>query len=207
MKYKDWSSDFEIGIGAIDDDHKNLFDLIRQLGDQISQGRGPGRISATINALMLYVDEHFEREERFMLRAGYPDFDAHKKQHNMFRDSVVALQSFHTENPEDVDAQKIVLFLEEWLLHHILEIDVQYKPYLTGEKAGNPDLLAKAKDTVKTHNVQISCPADQENYVKHFMTLISEGSEEGVLVKAAVEKITNVQKTRRKTKAKQLFGK
>lgn len=206
MNYKEWSVDFEVGIGAIDQDHQTLFNAIRQLGEKINAGRGAGRIKATINSLLLYVDEHFEREERFMLRAGYPGYDSHKIEHDRFRDSIFSLRDFHEMNPEGVDAQKIVSFLEEWLLNHILKIDVLYAPYLIGEKQGDPKILEKGQEEKHIENIQIACPADKEEHVKDFISLISHRTEEGVLVEAAVEKITQVQKTRREKKAKLLFG-
>ena len=91
MKFRNWSADFEIGISAIDTDHQMLFNTIKQLGEHISEAQNPERISATINSLLLYVDEHFEREERFLRRAGYPGFAAHKMEHDRFRDSIFSL--------------------------------------------------------------------------------------------------------------------
>lgn len=207
MEFKEWSQEFEIGIGAIDSDHQTLFNTIRQLGEHIHQDRGEGRIKATIHALQLYVDEHFEREERFMIRAGYPDYVAHRKEHDSFRDAIVSLKDFHEQSPTGIDAQKIVSFLEDWLLHHILQIDVQYKPYLLGEKEGDPTITQRYQANAAAQMVQISCPADQEQHVRHFIRLITEGSEEGMLVDQAVEKISRMQKSRREKKASELFGK
>jgi len=168
MQFKEWSGEFELGISVIDEDHQTLFRAIRQLGEQIAQKKNSGVIEATINSLTLYIEEHFEREERFMMRAGYPDYDAHKKQHDDFRDSVVSLKNFHAEHPEEVDAQKIVTFLEEWLLSHIAKVDRAYEPYLTGEKQGNAEIRQRAKDESSNVMVNITCPADKEDHVRHF---------------------------------------
>lgn len=207
MKFKEWSQEFEIGIGAIDQDHQTLFNTIRQLGEHIKEARREGRVKATIHALQLYVDEHFEREERFMIRAGYPDYVAHRKEHNSFRDAIASLKDFHEKSPSEIDAQKIVSFLEDWLLHHILQIDVQYKPYLLGEKEGDPTITQCYQANAAAQTIQIPCPVDREQHVRHFIQLISEGSEEGMLVDQAVEKITRLQKVRREKKASELFGK
>ncbi|NVK18645.1 MAG: hemerythrin family protein [Methylocystaceae bacterium] len=207
MKFQEWSKEFEIGIGAIDKDHQTLFNTIRQLGEHIHEDRGDGRIKATINALLLYVDEHFEREERFMIRAGYPDFVAHKQEHDRFRDVIMSLRDFHDKNPAAIDAQKIVSFLEEWLLHHILKVDNHYKPYLNGEKEGDHTITQTFQVNASAHIIQLPCPADKEEHVRHFLKLISENTEEGLLIDQAVEKITRMQQTRREKKARELFGK
>lgn len=202
MKFLDWSAEFKIGIGAIDADHQMLFNAIKELGEQISKGRGPGRISATINSLLLYVDEHFEREERFLRRANYPEYSAHKKEHDLFRDSIFSLRDYHKNNPNDIDAQKVVKFLEDWLLNHILKVDRAYAPYLLGHKKADihtPDHQSDLK-------VELSCPTHKQGSVEHFIKLISEGSEEANLIEAAVEKITQIQKNRRELQAKKIFG-
>jgi len=207
MKFQEWSKEFETGIGAIDQDHQMLFNSIRQLGEHIHEERGEGRIKATINALLLYVDEHFEREERFMIRAGYPDFVSHKQEHDRFRDVILSLRDFHDQHPGDIDAQKIVSFLEDWLLNHILKVDSLYKPYLNGEKPGDPKVTQSYQAKASAHMVQVPCPVEKEEHVRHFIKLITESTEEGALIDQAVEKITTMQKTRREKKARELFGK
>lgn len=206
MNYKEWSQDFELGISVIDEDHQMLFRTIRQIGEQIAEKRNAGVIEATIKSLGLYIEEHFDREERFMLRAGYPDFDEHKKQHDDFRDSVISLREFHAQHPEEVDAQKIVSFLEDWLLNHIAKVDRGYAPYVLGEKDGDPTISQRMKEKNSKTYVNVSCPSDKEEQVRHFITLINDASEEGQLVEAAVEKITDTQIVRRNNKARKLFG-
>ncbi len=205
MQFKEWSSDFDLGIGVIDKDHQNLFKTIHQLGDEITAANEASVISASIHSLLLYIDEHFDREERFMIQAGYPDFEAHKKEHDDFRDAIYSLNDFHKSNPDGIDAQKIVSFLVEWLLHHIAKVDKAYAPYLLGEKDGDPEIRKRFSNT-KISTVQITCPADKAEHVNHFLTLINDASEEGELIEMAVEKIVKTQQIRRTNKAKKLFG-
>jgi len=206
MKFQDWSKDFEVGIASIDKDHQTLFNSIKQLGEHISAQNGSEPIKATLNSLLLYVDEHFEKEERFLIGAGYPDFIAHKKEHDAFRDSIFSLRDYYTHNHDAVDAQKVVTFLESWLLNHILKVDKAYTPYLMGDKKGDPQLQEKLAKQLPGKTIQLSCPADKKEHVEHFINLIREGGEEGVLIEAAVEKITALQNTRREKQAKKLFG-
>ncbi|WP_135081230.1 hemerythrin family protein [Terasakiella sp. SH-1] len=207
MQLKEWPAEFDLGIGPIDDDHQMLFRTIQQLGQNIAENRDPNIIAATIMSLSLYVDEHFEREERFLLRAGYPEYDAHKTAHDEFRDSIMSLRHYHQEHSDDVDADKIVAFLEKWLLDHIAKVDRAYEPYLTGATEGDPKIRQRLKYEERSKAmVQITCPADKEQYVRHFVDLISDGSHEGVMIEAAVESVTIKQMARREAKAKRLFG-
>lgn len=207
MKFKDWSTEFETGIASIDSDHQTLFNAIRTLGTRIEKGHGKEQIDATIESLLLYVDEHFQREERFLRQAGYPDFFSHKATHDKFRDTIFSLRDFHNHFPADVDGQKIVSFLENWLLNHILKTDKAYVPYLNGEKSGDDALKTQLANLQPSKKVKLDCPADIVPQVEHFMSLLTEGSQEGKLLEAAVEKVTQTQSKRRDAQAKKLFGK
>lgn len=206
MNYTQWSSDFETGFSAIDKDHRGLFETIQKLGQDIQAQKGQKDIRATIDSLLLYVAEHFEREERFMLRAGYPDFLNHKKAHDAFTDTVYSLRDFHNATPEAIDAQKIVSFLENWLIDHILKIDKQYEDYLSGKKIGDPDIQYKVHDQVVTENFTLNCTKEQFDLVTQFMSLLQTDSTESDIVRTAVAKVSDTQGKRRMQQAQKLFG-
>jgi len=206
MSSTQWSSEYETGFSAIDKDHRGLFDTIQKLGRDIDAQKEEKDISATLESLLLYVSEHFEREERFMLRAGFPYFIAHKKAHDRFTDTIYALRDFHTNAPHDVHAGKIVSFLESWLINHILKVDKQYEDYLNGQKAGDPDLENKIHDHVALEAFTVNCTKDQFDLVSQFISLLQTDSSESEIVKTAVSKVSETQKSRRMEHAKRIFG-
>lgn len=71
MQIVKWSDDFKIGEAEIDKEHWGLFALINELGDRRAQGAIQASIESTIEALVDYIDVHFEHEERLLQEANY----------------------------------------------------------------------------------------------------------------------------------------
>lgn len=129
MAIIEWSDDFKIGEEEIDKEHWGLFALIHDLGDKLTQGAAEPSISATMEALVAYVDVHFEHEERQMQAAGYPAFAAHKKAHEVLARRVAAFQEDLQRAPEDFDFNVLMEFLSNWLSQHILKLDMDYAAF------------------------------------------------------------------------------
>ena len=76
-----WSDEYSVGVKQIDDQHKNLVDLINRLFDAMSLGKGKEVLGGVFDELKKYTIIHFQTEERLMVVYGYPDYEAHKKSH------------------------------------------------------------------------------------------------------------------------------
>jgi hemerythrin-like metal-binding protein len=73
---------------------------------------------------------YFTTEEKYLGQVNYPDFEAHKKEHEAFVSEVVKQLKSFEENQNDPVA--LVDFLKNWLLNHIAVMDKKYAPYLAG---------------------------------------------------------------------------
>ena len=136
MAFLEWSDDYMVGIGAIDHDHKVLFILINRLHDEIKGSRGEDAVGEALDGLIQYVDTHFAREEQFMDECGYPDLVKHAKKHRKLASTVHSLKTLFDDDPEQLSSGRILGFLKNWLVNHILKSDMDYVPYMTGEKKG-----------------------------------------------------------------------
>ena len=87
-----------------------------------------------IGTLGAYIAEHFDREERFMRRAGYPGFAEHKRRHDELTAQVRALDTLYEREPDSVDPEKLLAFLKDWLVKHIMGDDQAFVPYLKPEE-------------------------------------------------------------------------
>ena len=77
----EWSSKIEVGLPAIDAQHRQLFDLAATFsgdGDQI-------RVLKSLAMLTEYVKVHFREEEEMMAACHYPRLAAHRLLHGEFR--------------------------------------------------------------------------------------------------------------------------
>ncbi len=74
-----WTKSLVSGIPGIDKQHKELVDKINELLDATRSRKGKEEIVSIFEFLSVYVQEHFEDEERLLLKYNYPKFDEHKK--------------------------------------------------------------------------------------------------------------------------------
>ena len=163
-----WSTEFETGIKAIDNDHKALFEEINQLAVALIEQASDEEVVQAINCLESYVHEHFSREEVFMIQAGYPGTEEHIKKHRALTRKVGLLRKLHEDETATIDPQKFVKFLSNWLSSHILKVDMAYLPYLQGEASGRDENLSE-----KLHEVNIHVPENKRKTVEDFMQIIS----------------------------------
>jgi hemerythrin len=127
-----WDETFKVGVAEIDEQHKNLVRLINDLHSGMTQGQGKSVIGKILNDLFAYTATHFNTEEFYFGKLGYPDSAPHKQEHAAFVAKVVAFK-------QDFDAGKIGLsisvmtFLRDWLKGHIKGSDKKYGPFFNSK--------------------------------------------------------------------------
>ena len=125
-----WDNAFSVGFEPIDDQHKELVNMVNELFDSCKQGGAVAdkAFLQTVNKAANYAREHFSAEEKYMVQAGFPKLAEHRKLHDDFLNTVMqTIQDFKAGKIAPVELAK---FLKKWLLTHIAESDKQYAPYL-----------------------------------------------------------------------------
>ena len=134
MEFVEWTEQYSVGNPLVDAYHHIFFQMVDEfrtaLGEQSSQA-----MEERIGFLVDYTLMHFDSEEKLMEKAGYPDLEPHKEQHHQFRDQMLALQAKYRADPGAVEAEQVLLLVQDWFAHHILGTDMQFKPYLGEPKA------------------------------------------------------------------------
>ena len=128
-KFVEWNDDLSVGIESIDNDHKKLLSLINNLQTAVLYPTGESFERQALDEVIEYTRYHFQREEKMMLENGYPDYEAHKQQHE---DMIARIGGFLEAYEKDREAtvDELVAFLKDWLIKHIAGTDQQYSPYL-----------------------------------------------------------------------------
>jgi len=130
----EWKNDFATGIGSIDAQHQSLFAIGRELYSAMSEGQGKAVLGRILDRLVQYTTVHFAHEERLMKLHSYPDFAAHKAQHDALVKQVLALQAEFQAGRATL-AVPVLQFLKEWLEKHIQKADMAYTVCLKANKA------------------------------------------------------------------------
>ena len=88
-----------------------------------------GVISNIVNNLAAYTISHFGTEEELMKRHNYPGFAQHKAEHDGLVVKVKKLQQ-DMKMGKAVVSKDVIVFLQQWLLGHILGSDKRYSGHL-----------------------------------------------------------------------------
>jgi hemerythrin len=125
----EWNDAYSVNLTTIDAQHKRLFRLAADLHRAMLAGAVKASLFQLLEDLVQYTVVHFAYEERLMQQAGYPEFAAHKAQHDYLAQRV---REFQKDFEEGRIATGITLlqFLKEWMQDHIMESDHKYAPYL-----------------------------------------------------------------------------
>ena len=135
MKYElaEWSPKIEVGLPAIDAQHRQLFDLAATFhgnGDQT-------RVLTSLAMLTEYVKVHFREEEEMMAACGYPGIEAHRRLHGEFRRMLFELFENAKHMTLDEIADEVKFLINGWFYQHILVADFAYVPSVKA-MTGNP---------------------------------------------------------------------
>ena len=128
MAFMEWTAEMSVGLSELDDDHKMLVRVINQLANNAGQA---GALRQCIFALMRYAEFHFAREEHVLQACGFQELAEHKVEHADFTAQIQALAKRFEEDPEAAAPEineKLLDYLKNWLTHHILIVDMAYRP-------------------------------------------------------------------------------
>lgn len=124
----EWSEDFSVKVSLMDDEHKVLFNLINDLNNAMINGESANNISQILMELINYTEYHFKHEEDMLKKIGYPSVGEQEKYHKIFVDKMKEFKK-ELESGEVLLSVKIIDFLKDWLVSHIVNIDTKYSGF------------------------------------------------------------------------------
>ncbi|MBR9970507.1 bacteriohemerythrin [Magnetospirillum sulfuroxidans] len=130
----EWNSDYELGVPAMDADHRDLMDMCNLFLEKVQAQTPPTQLADSLDRLILRTRAHFLAEERMLDRHGYPALVVHKAEHERLIREAEALSNGLRTDQGEKDLDSIIAetsdFLRSWLLEHIRNNDRPYKPFL-----------------------------------------------------------------------------
>lgn len=124
-----WSDKLSVGIASIDGEHKKLIKMVNDMNDAMKAGKGNDVVGTMLDELVAYTVRHFATEERLFARHGYPETDAHKKEHEKLKADVTKFVEDFKSGKSAVAIQ-LFMFLKKWLESHIKGTDSKYSSFL-----------------------------------------------------------------------------
>jgi hemerythrin-like metal-binding protein len=125
-----WTSDLATGNAVVDGEHRQLIALIDKL-ELVGNGPDGKGVAGALEELTDYVFVHFQMEEKLMRREGYPTdaFEAHIAEHHQLDQATQKLVQEYSDGTLTT-VEPIVTFLNEWLRHHIAQVDRAMAEYV-----------------------------------------------------------------------------
>jgi len=125
------SKDLEVGVLEIDQQH---MELINRLNALLSMGGGADsreETQKTLDLLGEYIVQHFSDEEELQRKNNYPEYEAHKKMHQLY---IAEFQKLKKEFATSGHSLKFAMDLNNslinWIVKHIKSADVELGKFL-----------------------------------------------------------------------------
>lgn len=124
----EWQKRFEVGHEKIDLEHHVFFDLVQSVARSVTEGTSRDKTRRLIAETVKYAEFHFLSEENIMIDIGYPDFQDHRRVHQLL---LATLQHFIISfETGDSNIENLADFLTEWFIAHTTTEDLKITTYL-----------------------------------------------------------------------------
>lgn len=118
MDAPDWSPTLAMGHADIDEQHRMLIHMIRELDAQMNAGEHRQGVLDALQGMLAYAAAHFEDEEELMEEADWAGLDRHEGLHAEF-----LWKAGDLEAQVKVDyaqaSREVLEYLLKWLVEHI----------------------------------------------------------------------------------------
>ncbi len=125
-----WNDQLSLDVPNMDAEHKVLIEKINILIQELEKNKSIPNSSTLIRAftdLTEYTAHHFSDEESYMESIGYPQLNSHRKIHQNLLKQVGSFTN--SIQSGQVDDAKLVSFLRNWIISHIMGVDMQYSEH------------------------------------------------------------------------------
>ena len=125
MALMEWNSELDVGVQKMNDEHKDILEVMNQLYDAKLTGKSGPDVIGTVEKLGRITSDHFASEEAYMESINYPEINSHKLIHK-------SLLEKYTQHYEEIKRSNGKMndaffhFLKLWLTAHIKGIDMKY---------------------------------------------------------------------------------
>lgn len=121
-----WKDSYKIGVSIIDEQHKQLFDMMDSLMELLKNEfivDKYDKIVEAVEELKDYTTYHFDTEESLMESLDYKKQFTQKLEHEKFKGQLNNINLADLDINHDESILELISMINEWLTHHILEKD------------------------------------------------------------------------------------
>jgi hemerythrin len=132
--YTEWTPDLSVGIGEIDVQHRKLVRKINEISEAVDASKGREDIEEAIKYFEIYSGDHFRTEEGYMTLYNYPEYQAHKKDHDkIMKDMADVRERFSGGRADAKEVYDLSRSVAEWFVDHMKTTDSRMAIFLRGK--------------------------------------------------------------------------
>ena len=129
------TKDMQVGVPKIDQQHEELIDRLNKVTSMGAKSVSREETQITLDLLGEYIVKHFGDEEALQKQSGYPKYEWHKGQHQLY---VGEFQKLKREFAINGISAKFTLDLNNsiinWIVRHIKSVDVEFGKFYRGQR-------------------------------------------------------------------------
>jgi hemerythrin-like metal-binding protein len=130
MALIEWKDEYSVSVKRFDGEHKKLFSLLNELNDAMAKGQGRFVVQSVLQQLLNYTRQHFAAEETAMRGVAFRGLASHMMEHRELTTKVEKFSAEYSKGDTSITID-VLYFLRDWLDHHILTTDHEYKEALS----------------------------------------------------------------------------
>jgi hemerythrin len=116
------------GVPAVDAQHQEWIRRYNNFNNAIQQGKGVEAVQSTLEFFVDYADTHFKFEEEIMSEHNCAAAKANLEAHEHMRNILAGFKSYAEKHGYSMSEMiGLRIQMEEWLIKHILTIDIQLR--------------------------------------------------------------------------------
>lgn len=125
MTLIEWQPQFEIGIPAIDHEHREMIELINRLHAGLTGDAPKADIDDFLGEVHADISAHFALEEKTMRDMAYPEYDAHKADHERLLDDIRDIMDAFDADAYFDYGGSLAEGLRVWFTEHFRTLDAR----------------------------------------------------------------------------------
>ena len=124
------SQSFKLECELLDQDHRRLFDMVNEIVKEIEEGNAAA-CKTMVPAFLDQAKRHFDREEAFLAKVGYPDLEKHHDHHHGLDEKMEHLLEFARMAEEnELARESLKKELVFFVLDDVITADMDFKAFV-----------------------------------------------------------------------------
>lgn len=119
-----WKSEFAVGVQSVDFEHQQMINLINEIYDELATHKDADSIEQFLGDVHFAISAHFALEERLMRDAAYPEYEAHKDDHEELLDQLRDMMDQLVGDPDE-GFELLKDRLSDWFQNHFATFDAR----------------------------------------------------------------------------------